>query len=236
MSEEVFKSILEKAVMSEYEELDNETDHKFSLRHRLAMKRIFARYERNVRELRANKTATTGKIVENNPRYRLSRQLFYAVIVIIFAAFLVGWVAVYVSEKFNGTVYHDNTQLIAAEKDNSLTVIKYKYALASVPDGFEITDTYSSPMCVYTLYTNKQTQQEITLRQWVKSKFSPHYNTEKHNFEEITINGKSGLYIDFSIGTYCQTMLVWDNDDYIIEIVVDFDKESAINLSKIDKK
>lgn len=235
MNEEIFKSILEKAVMTEYADIESTPDHKFSLKHRLAMKRIFARYEKNVHKLRANMTSSMTQIVENKPRYSLSQQLFFAMIVIILASLLVGWVAVYVSEKFHGTVYQDNTQLTAAENDNSPTAIKYKYTLASIPDGFEITDTYSSPMCVYTLYTNRQTQQEITLRQWVKSKFSPHYNTENYNFEEITINGKSGLYIDFSNGTYCQTMLVWDNDDYIIEIVVDFDKESAINLSKIDK-
>ena len=39
-------------------------------------------------------------------------------------------------------------------------------------------ETDSSPIDVYTVYMNRATKQTIVLRQWVKSKFAPHYNTE----------------------------------------------------------
>ncbi len=235
MNEDIFREILEKAVLTEYAENDSTPDHKFSLKHRLAMKRIFARYERNVRKLRKKETTETTRVTEYRPIRSLTRQLLIAVIMIFLAMFLVGWIVVYVSDKFHGTVYHDNTQLAAVEIENSPTSIEYKYALASVPDGFEVIDTNSSSIHAYTRYKNKQTGQGITLRQWVKSKFDPHYNTEQHHFEEISINGKSGVYIDFSDGTYCQTLLLWDNEDYVIEILADLDKECTFNLSKIDK-
>ncbi len=235
MNEDIFREILEKAVMTEYAENDSTPDHKFSLKHRLAMKRIFARYERNVRKLRPQKIEKFTPIVEYAPKYSIKRKLLIMMLFIIFMSLLVGWVVVYVSDKFHGTVYHDNTQLAAVEIENSPTSIEYKYALASVPDGFEMVESDSSPIDVYTRYKNLQTGQGITLRQWVKSKFNPHYNTEQHHFEEISINGKSGVYIDFSDGTYCQTLLLWDNEDYVIEILADLDKECAINLSKIDK-
>lgn len=235
MNEDIFREILEKAVMTEYAENDSTPDHKFSLKHRLAMKRIFARYERNVRKLRKKETTKTTRVSEYRPIRSLTRQLLIAVIMIFLAMFLVGWIVVYVSDKFHGTVYYDNTQLAAVEIENSPISIEYKYALASVPDGFEMVESDSSPIDVYTRYKNLQTGQGITLRQWVKSKFNPHYNTEQHHFEKISINGKSGVYIDFSDGTYCQTLLLWDNEDYVIEILADLDKECAINLSKIDK-
>lgn len=235
MSEEVLKEILQEAVMAEYTMNDNKSEHRFSLKHRLAMKRIFAKYERNVELLRKKESDKHSPIFEYNPKSNIGKRLLVSLLVIVLMTFLVGWVVVYFSEKFSGIVYPDNTQLTAVAIESSPTTITQKYALASLPDGFMITKNVSLPMCNYTLYTNKQTGQEITLRQWAKSYYAPHYNTEQHYFEEIDINGKSGLYIDSSIGTYYQSILVWDNEDYIIEIIADLDKESTNKLSKINK-
>lgn len=141
----------------------------------------------------------------------------------------------FVSDKFHGTVYSDNTQLTAVDIENSPNKIEYKYVLAFVPDGFEMIETDFSSIDVYTRYKNESTGQEITLRQWVKSEFKPHYNTEHHHFEEVTVNGYTGLYIDFSYGTYCHTLLVWDNEDYILEIVADLNKSDTENLAVFNK-
>lgn len=62
-----------------------------------------------------------------------------------------------------------------------------------------------------------------------------HYNTEHHSFENIEINGKSGLCIDFSGNKAISALLVWDNGDYILEIIGDFDKYDIINLAKSAK-
>lgn len=235
MSEEIFKSILEEMVMSEYAEIENEPDHKFSLKHRLAMKRIFARYERNVRKLRENEPAPTAQIVENKPRYRLSRKLFLATIVVILAAFLVGWVVVYVSTNFHGTVYHDHTELTPKKTMDCPQTIEYKYDLEYVPDGFEQISTVTSRTSAYTKYKNKTTNQTISLLQWVKTYYEPSINTEYYSLEEVDVNNVKGVCIDFSDDTRTQSLVVWDNGDYIIEIVADLDKESTINLSKINK-
>ncbi len=235
MNEEVFREILEKAVMLEYAELDNEPDHKFSLKHRLAMKRIFARYERNVRKLRKKETTETTRVTEYRPIRSLTRQLLIAVIMIFLAMFLVGWIVVYVSENFHGNVYREYTQLTAKNYNDCPQTIEYKYALASVPSGFEVEETGSSSVDVYTLYMNSSTKQTIQLRQWVKTSFESNYNTEHYNLEEVTINGGKALCIDFSDTAYKQTLIVWDNGDYIIEVLADLDKESTVNLSKINK-
>lgn len=235
MNEEIFKSILEKAVMSEYADLDNEPDHKFSLKHRLAMKRIFARYEKNVRKLRAKEPNQTAQIVENKPRYRLSRKLFLAMIVIILAAFLVGWVVVYDSTNFHGTVYHDHTELTPKKTMDCPQTIEYKYDLEYVPDGFEQIKTVASRTGTYTMYKNKNTNQTISLLQWVKTHYNPSINTEYSSLEEIDVNDEKGVCIDFSNTAGIKSLVVWDNGDYIIEIIADLDKESTMNLSKINK-
>lgn len=53
--------------------------------------------------------------------------------------------------------------------------------------------------------------------------------------EEVNLNGGTALCIDFSDTTYKQTLIVWDNGDYIIEALADFDKESTVTLLKINK-
>lgn len=235
MNEDIFKEILTRAVDSEFAEFDNAPEHKFSLKHRLAMKRIFSRYERNVRKLRNSETSEVAQTYEYKPRYGLSRRLFLAMIVIILAMFLVGWVVVYVTENFHGTVFSDNTQLTAKNLTECPQTIEYKYALASVPDGFKMVQTNSSPIHVYTLYMNNLTNQTITLRQWVKSEFKQHYNTEHQSFEEICINGIKGLYIDLSNSEHNLSLIVWNSEDYVFEIVADLDKEHTINLFNLNK-
>lgn len=235
MNESVFKEILGEALKCGLAEYGNAPEHKFSLKHKLAMKKVFARYERNVGKLCKNDTSEMAQITEYKSGYSFKRNLLVAMLVIILMAFLVGWVVVFVSEKFHGTVYHDYTLLNAVDIENCPQTIEYKYALAVVPDGFEMTEITSSPFSVYTLYKNKKTGQEITLWQDIKTDFRPHLNTEHHQIEEITVNGKLGLYIDFSIEGNNRTALILDNGDYILCISADFNKSETLNLANFNK-
>lgn len=235
MNETVFKELLEEALLGEFTAYDNAPEHKFSLRHRLAMKRIFARFERNTRKLKENEIIGELPMSEYKTRLSLKQRMIIVTIIIILMTFLVGWIKVYVSEKFHGTVYHDYTQIIAVDLENCPQFIEYKYALASVPEGFEMVETTSSQTNSYTLYMNNLTKQTIVLQQWVKKHFAPQFNTEYYQLEEVNINGGTGVCIDFSDETYIQTLVVWDNGDYIIKIVANLDKESTVNLAKIYK-
>ena len=53
--------------------------------------------------------------------------------------------------------------------------------------------------------------------------------------EVIDINGYIGLCVDFSNEECNKTLLIWDNGDYIIEILADLAKENAVNMLIIDK-
>lgn len=236
MNDYVLKRVLEKSLMRELAKYDNAPKHKFSLKHRLAMKRVFAGYERNVRNLREKEQINSSSLSEHKSQLSLKKRLFFATVVIILMTFLVGWTVVYVSEKFHGTVYPDNTLLTAVDLENCPQTIQTKYALVSVPEGFEIIETVSSPMVESTRYLNENTCQEITLWQCAKASFRPHCNTERHSFEEISINGKSVLFIDFSDKNRSNSLVLWDNGDYIIEILADFDKSALLDLVKINEK
>lgn len=95
-NETIFKEILGEWVESEFAEFDDPPEHKFSLRHRLAMKRIFARYEKNVHRLK--KADETDDIAyaplqsEKMPYYTLKQRLIYALVIILIMTMLTGCV------------------------------------------------------------------------------------------------------------------------------------------------
>lgn len=239
MSEDVLKEIMLEVHRIECGVIDELPDHKPSFRHRLAMKKIFARFEGNAREIRNKEiTAVSAMPKHRSRRCGVKQRVIMATLIIILAAILAGCVSVvakFISEHFYGTVYENNTQLFAGDLENCPQTIEYRYVLTNVPDGFELIDTVSTSSYAFMYYKDQQTGRKITLKQWVKSHFAPHYNTENHAFEEINVNGTTVLYIDFSTDTKNNSALIWDNGDYIIEISADLDKNSAMNLLSITK-
>lgn len=239
MSENVLKEIMLEVHKIECGVPDDLPDFKPSLKHRLAMKRIFARFERNACKLRNIGTIQESPIIEHKARrYNLKQRILIAALIIILMTLLAGCVNAivkFVSEHFNGTIYEDNTQLFVTDLDNCPQTIEYQYVLTNVPEGFELIETIPSTTNICTLYLNSSTKQIITLNQWVKSEFTPHYNTENKTFEELEINDTMRLFIDLSSEKRSNSVFVWDNGDYIIEISADLDKNSTINLLNITK-
>ncbi len=239
MSENVLREIMLDVHKIECGVPDDLPNFKPSLRHRIAMKRIFARFERNARKLRNAETIQKPSITENRTRrYNLKQRILIATLIIILMTLLAGCVTAvvkFVSEHFNGTVYEDNTQLFVANLDNCPQTIAYQYVLTNIPEGFELIETISSTTNICTLYLNSSTKQIITLNQWVKSEFTPHYNAENKTFEEFELNDTMRLFIDLSSDKRSNSVFVWDNGDYIIEISADLDKNSAMSLLNITK-
>ncbi len=232
MCENVFKELLDDMMKSELAEFDNAPDWKPSLRHRLAMKRIFARFERNVQKLKEKSVEQTTLTEPQRSRLNFKQRIILALVIVLLMTLLVGWVNMFVSKDFHGTVYEDNTLLFPVNLENSPTNIEYTYYLDYVPNGFELIETDVSQIDAYSLYLNRSTKQTITVHQWVKSHYKPHINTEYSKLREIDINGISGLYIDMSKDDYDKTLLLWDNKDYIIEILADLDKKCTLDLLK----
>ncbi len=239
MSENILKEIMLEVHKIECGVPDDLPDFKPSLRHRLAMKRIFARFERNACKLRNERTIQEPPTTEHRTRrYSIKQCIIIAILIIVLLALLAGCVTAivkFVSEHFNGTVYEDNTQLFVTDLENCPQTIEYQYALTYVPEGFELIETIPSSTSVCSIYLNSSSGQIITLEQWVKTHFSPHYNTEKSTFEEIKINDTMGLFIDFSSDKRDHSVFIWDNEDYIIEISANIAKEQAFALLSITK-
>lgn len=232
MNESDFKNILAEICEEEIAELNKFPPFKPSLRHRLAMKRIFALYEK-----KTHITASNPPIIptSQSKHLHLSKRLIILFAVIICAVLLTGFMLVYFSKNFHGTVYNDNTQLFVKNTENCPITIEYEYYLSNLPDGFEMVEHDLLSFYVYTLYENTSSGQVITFSQYTKEKFTPHYNTEHDNFEEIDINDHHGIFIDFSYNEHFGSIVVWDNGDYILEIVGDLSKNILADLAKSAK-
>lgn len=232
MNENILKRILQEISDEEISEYCRQLSFKTSLRHRLAMKRIFARFEKNARRVPAVPAPCPDFPVTH---VRPARKLIVLFAIIAFAALLTGFMAVcrfFASNNFRGDILSDHTKLWVADAESCPATIEHIYYLSELPEGFEMVEQTTTSFDVDTAYENEQLGQYIVFSQYVKSSFNICYNTEHHYLEEIEVNGHSGLCIDFSDDKHNYSLIAWDNGDYILEISGDFDKISALILAK----
>lgn len=236
MNENILEEIVAESYRREYEQYNNAPEHNFSIKHKLNMKRIFARYARNVNKIKQIKPKRHFDETTYGHNLSLRQKLFVALLIIVLMTLLVGWVVVYISKDFHGTVFHDYTQLTVVNTDDCPQTIEHKYFLPEVPEGFELVETISSPIAEYNKFTNSLTDETFDITQHVKSSYSSNFNTEHKNLNEVEINGHTGLYIDFSENEFNSSLLVWDNGEYIIEIGGDLPIDVLVDLAKSTKK
>lgn len=236
MNESVLREILAEISDEEIAELNKRPPFKPSLRHRIAMKRIFASFEKNTRKP-ANAPVSDSDF--SITRLPLGKRILIIAAAIICAALMTGFMNVFISKKFYGTVYSDNTQLFALDTENCLTTIEYEYYLPELPEGFEMTEHDLLSFHVFTRYDNNLSQQYILFKQYTKDQFSPNYDNERHDFKEIEINGHYGLCIDYKDSykdpEHIELTIVWDNGDYILEITSNLPKKNILSLVKSTK-
>lgn len=128
MSETEFNAILEQVCAEKFSIPDDAPEHHFSRRHNRRMKRI----------LSAANSAPNAVAARRTAQKRSLKSTLLIAAVLVFLAVIVGAVVVFRSKNFGGTVYHDYTQMFAANIESSPKTIEYKYALDYVPEGFEI--------------------------------------------------------------------------------------------------
>lgn len=231
MNENILKRILQEISDEEISEYRRQLSFKTSLRHRLAMKRIFARFEKNARRVPAV-TAPCPDFPFTH--VRPARKLIVLFAIIACAALLTGFMAVcrlFASNNFRGDIFSNHTKLWVADAESCPTTIEHIYYLSELPEGFEMVEQTTTSFDVDTAYENERLG-HIVFSQYVKSSFNICYNTEHHDIEEIEINGHSGLCIDFSDDKHNFSLIAWDNGDYILEISGGLSKNDAIILAK----
>lgn len=233
MNERILGDILAEIWEEEISDFDNLPQFKASLRHKLAMKRIFTLFENNSQNL-----ISTSQRISHSRHTHLSirKKLIIIFALIVCAVLMTGFIFSYVSKNFHGTVYNEYTKLFATNTENCLETIKYEYCLTDLPDGFELTErVFSLVLGVSTQYRNEMSGKEIAFDQFPKKVFGGNFNTEKHEFEEIEINGHNGLCLDFSDNEHDSSIIIWDNNDYILQLDGNLSKKELIEIAKSAK-
>lgn len=211
---------------------DDVAEHRFSLRHRLKMRKIFKLYEKNVQKLYHEPAAKQHEI----GKVRFSRKTVLAIVAIVLLSVIAGCaVAYFVSESFRGTVHEDNTQLFAINVEGAPTTIEYTYELSDIPQGFELLESYNSNYKAYYNYINEETEEYIVIFQFVKKEYNPHLNTEKQNISKIEINGNEGVILDVGDDNGMRYIVAWDEGNYILELTSNINKNELCALSKMLK-
>ncbi len=216
--------ILEEVYRLDFKEFEVPQKHRFSFHNRIRINRIISEYAKN-----PIRTKTVSR--------KLNRRFITAaVIVIMLAAFAVTAAAVLLLNGFIQKEYSDNTQLFVEDFENCPATIEHIYYLSALPSGYEYWDGGVTQASNTNIYINRKNGYTLTFQQSVKSEFTGNYNNEGYELQEIKINGHNGIYIDYSTDNQSRTCLIWDNGDYILELMCVMNKEDAINLAKSVKK
>ncbi len=203
---------------------------KFSLKHRIVMRSIFRKFADNA----YNKSSTNQTVYVPSKPISIRKRLIIVAIIIIGMAILTGFVIMFISNGFKGKVYHDNTHLFAVNTEWCPTKIEKVYKLSVLPDGYEFVNSSFSNEYVFTTYMNKN-KAVIYFIQYVKSEFSPHINTEGVNFRETTVGQCSAVYEEHNIEGIVDSIVIWDNQDYILRLSGNFTKDEIVKLAEINE-
>ena len=214
----------------QFAEVDEVPLPKFSFRHRLTMKRIFKLFEHNKAMSDINAEDTCENVL-GHKQLSFRKRLIIAVAIIVCLAVMTGFVIVFISGGFNGTVYQDNTHLFAIDIANCPSTIEKEYRLSVVPEGFEIYDVSATSTDITVMYCNPDTEQVLVFQQTVKSEYNSHINTEGYDLQETNVNGRGAVYIEYDTDHNISSTVIWDNKDYILTLSGDFNQNELRNLA-----
>lgn len=142
-------------------------------------------------------------------------------------------VIAFVTNSFRGTVYSDNTHVFAFDSDDGPDTIEQVYQLKSLSDNYKIYSKDNSDKYSFTIYKNDN--KELVFTQTVKSEFNPHINTENYTFEEIKINGCDGICYEYIQNDLIDSLVIWNNQSYILELEGNFTKDELVELANINE-
>ena len=216
MSNELFKNILQEMCDEEFEEYKTEEKHKFSLRHKKQMKKLFREYDKKY-----------ASNVSEKKTVRFRRRIVavvVAAVVLITSFFKVGAL----TGGFKFTQKSDHTEFFNIDYENAPQTIEYLYYISALSDEYKLTTSDVDIALSAYFYYETDDEHIYYFGQIVKSAYKSYINTEKYKMEEVVIDNKNGVFIAFE----SESLLVWDNGDYVLEIYGNFTKEEMLILAK----
>lgn len=192
-------------------------NHFFSFRHRRRMKQLFSRLERKNTES-----------INTSPAPYKAKKLRPATLLIVFitSAVMAVSAAGYAICNFVYIKYQDHTLVFLENPQNSPSEIECAYTLDTLPDGFREASRTDGLVVSSVRYENDNTY--ISIEQIVRAEYRGYVNTEGYEMKEITIDDYPGFYIELER----DTLLIWDNGDYILSLQSTSDINELLELAK----
>jgi len=232
MNEHMLDDVLTEYYERDFAEFSDAPEHKFSLKHRLAMRKIFRMYAQS----RQNKCCENeiAPAVRSKSHKSLKTKIIIAIAVIICAVLFVGsWMPKRCySDNFCEIKYHEKSLFRAINYAGSPQNIEERYVLSEIPSGFELTSYYEANDQTCARYKNPDTGQFFYFWQYTKKGYSVYlYPPKNGDMEYIKINGRDGIF-NYSKPSerHDFTILVWDCGNYILKINGNVPKELPIHL------
>ena len=221
MEKIMLSQVLEKICVEEAAAITAVPVPKLSYEHRRKMNRIFSVYQKR---LHAHKKY----------HVRGLKKVILIVTIIFLAMFTVaaGAAAIY---GFKQNKHHDYTELLTVNAENCPKTIENVYYLSELPEGYVFHEEVSDKYSVYISYAKTDTNRYMVFTQYIKEGYRENFDNEHKTFEELEINGHYALYLNGSDSENIYGTIVWDNEDYVLEISGDFTKEELVNLAKSAK-
>lgn len=224
MDNHTLDEIVEEAYDREFARYDNLPEHRFSACRKRKMKKIFKLYDKNLeQQLSANL----------KPVRRLSSAMAIALVLAVLAAISAAAVGIYTNISWKRHSEFD--QLFVINYENAPETIDYIYELTALSNDYVIDDEIQSSELYVITWHNTKTDTEIMFQQSIKKDFSTKIDYERGKLETVYIDEKPGLYIDWSNEKRDSGVIVWDNGDYILEIVGNLNKDEMLALAESTK-
>lgn len=202
----------------EFAEFTKGGEYRFSLRHRLKMRKVFQKYDNS---------KTIDLSISSKPTLR--RRLMVALIVALTAVILTITVIGIITNGFRFVEHEDHTQFDAADIIDYPTTIEEIYEPTWIPEGFKVIEIEELKAVreVKYVYNNDH----FMICQLTKPTFIGYADSQKYYAENIDVNGCTATYWK-SEGI---NKIFWDNGQYIISISGTITKEELIKLAKSTK-
>lgn len=205
MVEYTLENVIDEVLRRDFMPFEEPCRHRFSLRHRREMKKLFS--------------ANTGQRFEKTTAKIPVRKRLMIVLVLVLLMALAGLSA---TAAFDGSFigsfgFLKNasglTAVVSLDQQNENNFIADIYKLGAPPEDYVYDEYWGNMNRTFTFYKNGMGD-VLLMGQFVKEEFRPEYNSNFSELTETSVCGMSGYYS--TIDEY--TDLVWDNGEYIFEL------------------
>ncbi len=239
MNEQMLDDVLTEYYERDFSEFSNSPKHKFSLKHRLAMRKIFRIYARNMQSRRSEIQIAPAPADRSRSHKSLKTKIIIAIAVIICAVLFAGsWMPKRCYfDNFCEIKYHEKSLFRAINYIGTPQSIEERYVLSEIPSGFDLIDYYETDDQACATYDNPDTGRHFYFRQYTKKGYSTYlYPPKNGDTEYIKINGRDGV-LKYSKPSEQRdyTILIWDCGDYILKIQGNVPKELLLDLANSTK-